>query len=418
VTRTSALRPLAIAAALGLAIVGCSNSSDSGSSEPSAAETSTQDAPGADSPPPVPEPFDGTLEAFYEVPDPLPPGEPGDLLRVMAIDPGTGAADAAETSVRVLYRSVDGAGRDRAVSGIVTVPDGPAPDGGWPVLSWAHGTSGLAAPCALSRAAITAPALAPGVVRVATDYIGLGPVGELHPYLSRASEGRSVIDGVRAARHLLGDDEVSARWISAGHSQGGHGAQSAHELAEEHAPELDLLGTVSYAPAAMFAESYGGIDDIVSPIVTMMGVHGLATEHPEVDLAAIVTPEALAVTDVIETACADEVIAALLEVGVDRFWVDDPRTTEPAASIMAANDVGNVAVDAPLLLVSGTADQRVVIERTRALFDRLCDTGQQTELQVVEGATHDDVIARTSSDVAAWMADRLAGAAAGDDCGP
>ena len=42
-------------------------------------------------------------------------------------------------------------GKTVAVSGTVAVPKGKAPKGGWPVITWAHGTVGIADACAPSR---------------------------------------------------------------------------------------------------------------------------------------------------------------------------------------------------------------------------------------------------------------------------
>ena len=53
---------------------------------------------------------------------------------------------------------------------------------------------------------------------VATDYEGLGTPGD-HPYLIGASQGRAVLDIVRAARQL--DPDLSDQVMTAGHSQGG-----------------------------------------------------------------------------------------------------------------------------------------------------------------------------------------------------
>ena len=82
---------------------------------------------------------------------------------------------------------------------MLTYPNATPPAGGWPVLSWANGTVGMAPQCAPSRAGRTVSTLGIAGVGVQTDYVGLGPVGETHPYLSRPSEGFSVIDAVRAA---------------------------------------------------------------------------------------------------------------------------------------------------------------------------------------------------------------------------
>jgi fermentation-respiration switch protein FrsA (DUF1100 family) len=395
-------RPTLVLAALALAVTGVTGAV--GAAEPALAREAATS-------PPEPERFTGSVDEFYAVPDPLPPGDPGELIRVQDVASGGGS-----TTVRVMYHSRDARDRDRAVTGIVTYPDRPAPPGGWPVVSLANGTVGLASPCALSRLGRPAPTFGVTGVGVVSDYIGLGPVGETHPYLSRPSEGHSVIDAVRAARNLT-ETGAGKRWLAIGHSQGGHGALAAHELAHSYAPELHLLGTVSLAPAAMFDRTYGGIDDIVSRIVTTLGLYGGATEHPEIDPDDYVGPQVAAVAaDVFPDQCLDAIVAALAPIPADAYFTHDPRTTEPARSIILANDVGNVAAHDPVLLVSGTADQRVVIDRARDLFDRLCATGQVTEYTEYPGATHDDIVPRAGGQITRWMADRLARARPVDSC--
>lgn len=360
--------------------------------------------------------FAGSVDDFYVLPVPLPSGRPGELIRTQP-HPADRADPAGATSTRIMYHSVDSAGRDRAVTGTVTVPAGEAPEGGWPVLTVAPGTVGLASSCAQSRLGV--PVFDPGlpVVRVMTDYIGMGPVGETMPYLSRASEGHSVLDAARAARHLVGDD-ASAELAIFGHSQGGHGAQSAHELAADYAPELDVVGTVSVAPAAMFDRTYGGVDDIVSRIVSTMSIYGLATEQPGIDPASYLSPEAAAAMAAVkDSACLDAVIEALVPFAAAApYWAVDPFATEPARSILAANDVGNVATPAPLLLIGGTADERVVEERVRDLFARLCATGQRTGFVMLDGANHGTEVPRATPQIADWFRARLAGEPAVDDC--
>ena len=44
----------------------------------------------------------------------------------------------------ILYRSTGADGKATAVSGAVAIPKGKAPKGGWPVITWAHGTTGIA----------------------------------------------------------------------------------------------------------------------------------------------------------------------------------------------------------------------------------------------------------------------------------
>jgi len=393
-------------------LAGCSD-------DPAPASSSTTKTPGstagtsrsAASSGPVKE-FKGTDAAFYVPPDPLTPGAPGELIRKMTTSDANG-----QVTVKIMYHSRDAQDRDRPVTGLVTYPKAKGPADGWPIIATAPGTVGVDAHCGLSHTAEDAPDWGITGVRVMTDYIGLGPVGEpLHPYLSRPSEGHSVIDGVRAARNLPGVD-AGDRWFSVGHSQGGHGSLSASELAADYAPELNLMGTVALAPAAMLDKVYGGIDPIVTSVLTAMSLYGGAGEHPEIKVSDYVTPEMAKASAVFRTGCLDEITNELVPLVLDgKMFAADPRTTEPAQSLLLQNDVGNVAVDAPLFLASGTADERVAIQRSRDLFDRLCQTGQVTELHIVEGADHGSIIPETAADVKAFLQARLDGTEPHDSC--
>src|SRR5262249_45178865 len=156
-----------------------------------------------------------------------------------------------------------------------------------------NGTVGLSSPCALSRNGNPAPTFGVQGVGVESDYIGMGPVGETHPYLSRPSEGHSMIDGVRAARNIP-EAHAGDRWLAVGHSRGGHGGLSTKELGAGSAPELPPPGPISLAPGAMFDRTYGPIDEIVARIVEVMGLYGGASEHPEIDPNDYVGPQTAA----------------------------------------------------------------------------------------------------------------------------
>ncbi|MBD0323785.1 MAG: hypothetical protein ICV72_10420, partial [Aldersonia sp.] len=101
-------------------------------------------------------------------------------------------------------------------SGAVYVPDGMPPQGGWPVVSWAHGTVGMGDQCAPSNyksterdSAYLAHWMQQGYAVVATDYVGLGNPG-VHPYLDGPAAARSVVDMVRAARTQV--PQLSSEW--------------------------------------------------------------------------------------------------------------------------------------------------------------------------------------------------------------
>lgn len=197
--------------------------------------------------PPVP--GDGGVSAFYAWNQEL-PAAPGTLLRREPLPDNLALSDAAR-GLRVLYTSTNGIDRKSpiAVSGSIYFPRKPAPAGGWPVIAWAHGTTGTADVCAPSwmprspRDTDYLNAwLAQGYAVVASDYQGLGTPGG-HPWMTVRPEGWSVLDGVRAA--LGAFPELANSVVLVGQSQGSHAALSAAGLAATYAPTLRIRGTVA-----------------------------------------------------------------------------------------------------------------------------------------------------------------------------
>src|SRR5262252_4651888 len=107
---------------------------------------------------------------------------PGDLLAQELV---TNYSLPVGSAVRIAYHSRDAAGRDVPATAAVLVPPGKAPPGGWPVIAWGHGTSGVARQCAPSLMKDVyygdeglKQMLEGGFAVVATDYHGLGGPGE------------------------------------------------------------------------------------------------------------------------------------------------------------------------------------------------------------------------------------------------
>lgn len=153
---------------------------------------------------------------------------------------------------RVWYQGIGYDGTGRIVSGSVFVPEGEPPADGWTVISYAHGTTGLADHTAPSIAGLSRPEsrhvagwLAAGHCVTVTDYEGLASPGP-HPYFNGEAAADDVVDIVRAARGL--GHRLDPRWVAVGFSQGGHAALFAGLMATKYAPDLDFRGTVALAP--------------------------------------------------------------------------------------------------------------------------------------------------------------------------
>jgi Secretory lipase len=381
-----------------------------------------------------PEEYGG--EDFYAVPDPLPDGEHGDLLRYQAVDP---QPEGEAEWWRVMYLSESLQGEPIAVTGMVGVPDGPAPQGGRPMVSVGNGTTGIADTCAPSRFSpeldstyrrIGLPSMLEwfgsewvgafaeaGYVVAVTDYEGLGTPG-IHPWPVGESEGRSVLDAARAARQLPSADagERIALW---GYSQGGHAVLWANQLAEDWAPELDLVGTVAGAPAAEFPSIFvglAGVPELNDRFVLL--VAGFAAAYPEADPSLVLTDAGMAVLEGARTsdACAYDGADLSLAEGrpVAREGFAD---VEPWASLIAANEPGTVATDSPVLVAYSGADDTTPVPFMDALGDRLCRLGQPAEIVVYDrGESHVAAVDDTVADGLAWIEARMAGDPAETTC--
>ena len=211
---------------------------------------------------------------FYYPTKALPSGH-GKLIWQRKAGGSVPLKSAASTKL-VLYTSKSPSGKTVAVSGSVSIPKGKAPKGGWPIISYGHGTTGIADKCAPSRnkagsvadgyISYTDPImnqwLRAGYAVARTDYQGLGTKGD-HPFLVGKASGRGVLDIVRASRQL--GYKISNKYLIAGHSQGGHAALFAAGQASKWTPELKLRGTVAYAPASHFKTQAQFLPALTSP---------------------------------------------------------------------------------------------------------------------------------------------------------
>jgi dipeptidyl aminopeptidase/acylaminoacyl peptidase len=150
-----------------------------------------------------------------------------------------------------MYLSTNINGEAIAVTGLILIPNGTAPSGGWPIITWAHGTTGIADACAPSLKPAEFVTMANGLLDagylvVATDYEGLGTPGR-HPYIVGESEARGTLDIVRVAQNFP-NANASKRYAIWGHSQGGHAAMFAGHIAKTYAPEIELVADVAGAP--------------------------------------------------------------------------------------------------------------------------------------------------------------------------
>lgn len=341
--------------------------------------------------------------------------------------PIPGAPDHA-AAYRILYRSTGLHGEPISVSGMVIVPAGPAPAHGRPIVAWAHPTSGVADICAPSEAQDFFRTvqglrlmLERGYIVTATDYQGLGTPG-VHPYLVGISEGRSVLDSVRAARQVPNAD-AGSRFAIWGHSQGGHAALFAGLLAGSYAPELKLVGVAAAAPATDLRTLMS--DDLGTSggnNITAMTLWSWARVY-HAPITSAVKPEALPVIDTLAGECIERWFDVFRRLKPTRaldkgfLLADDLASLEPWRHLLAINSPGPLPRSIPVFLAQGTTDKVVRPDVTLAYAKRLCRHGNKVVFDPLPNVGHLFAAHDSSKAAIGWIADCFAGKSAPTDCG-
>jgi pimeloyl-ACP methyl ester carboxylesterase len=393
---------LLVGVALASITAACSSSAKTGAP----ATSTTPTTPVSQAPLPAPK----GLPAFYSVPQPL-PDTPGKLLKSAAVPvPGMHG-----TMYRVMYVSHTVKDEPAAVTGLIAIPNGTPPAGGFPVVSWAHGTDGQADQCAPSldpgaNVGLANLLLDHGWVVTATDYQGEGTPG-LHPYIAGIAAARNTVDIVRAARDLP-SAHASDRYVVWGHSQGGHTAMFALELGKDYAKELKLEGVVAGAPPSQFAALYAYLKGSPFRHYLLMAAGGLNKAYgDEAPLDAVLTPAGVKLTEVLEKGCSGYVAEQVADVDIDSIVKADPFSVPSWKKVLMANDPQNFATTSPvgLLIIQGGSDEQIPPVSTQLLATHLCEIGQNLERWIYPGQSHSGVIGPSSGDMIHWITDRFEG---------
>jgi pimeloyl-ACP methyl ester carboxylesterase len=339
----------------------------------------------------------------------------GEIMRAIEI-----RAAAGMRAWFVIYGSTGLDGEPVAVSGMILAPE-EAPSGdGYPVVAWAHPTTGVADGCAPSKAGVDGiPAevqglVAQGYVVAATDYEGLGTDG-VHPYLVGISEGRSVLDSIRATQHLV-RAHAGTEAVVIGLSQGGHAALWSAELAPAYAPGLTLLGALAGSPPtdlaawdtwAFHQAAAGSLDPAAAPLL-LFGVWNGIYDAPLSFLTNEGRQSALAGREGCEP------------TRINRSpYVRDPAEIAEWSRLLARNSPGGTLTGVPIRVVSPRGDQAVQYDSQVAGVEAMCEIGDTVELVSIDG-NHDDSVSPPAAwaDVTAWITDRFAGADPLTTCSP
>ncbi|MEZ0049233.1 acetyl esterase/lipase [Mycobacterium sp. MAA66] len=347
---------------------------------------------------------------------------PGALIRTVPLNPAL-SVKGAKAAYRILYSTTDQHNSPAVSTAAVFVPNGPAPEKGWPVIAWAHGTVGLGDDCTPSAQPRSARDneylshwLDQGYVVVGSDYTGLGTPG-LMSYLNSVATAHAIIDSVIAAHHM--DLPLSPKWALVGQSQGGAAAVASARWATEFSQGtgLDYRGVVATGTPA-------NIDNVVitagpdmalppelGPIASAYTAYILAGfREIRPDVNDVLTQVGLDAAQKAETLCTAALSAALTDVTPEQFF------TAPLASLPgikeALHDFMGTPVsgyDRPIFLGVGLKDRDVPPSSTLKFADQLKANGQRVTLKIYPDDDHSSAVLASMADSTPFLRAQFTG---------
>lgn len=363
---------------------------------------------------------DTVLSDFYTLPDEL-PANPGVLIGQETLE-GSAALINAGDNIRLLYSSTEGIGGEarNAVSGALYLPEGVAPEGGWPLLVWSHGTVGIGDICAPSFAgrgerdrAYLNPWLEQGFAIAASDYQGLGMLGT-HPYMDARTMAYNNLDIIRAVQSV--DFPVSDKVVIAGQSQGATGVIATAGYAEEYASNVELAGVMAtgipYFSSSVVWDLVANSDpDAVTASLPLSLYMLTLAEMIDADfrLDDVVSDKAKPVTDQIGQSCVFDYIGITKKAGLSPRTTFTSRIELPMMKAFRRMQFPKLDFKTPLFTGSGTADKITPFAMQQEFIVDACDAGATLISSTYEGANHNQGLLQSTDSAMAFAKTVLSG---------
>lgn len=359
------------------------------------------------------------LTDFYNTPQSFATtGQPGDLIRSMKFE-GYRLPKGVEAT-RILYGTTTSQGDLVACSGVVLVPEGEAPEGGWPIIAWAHGTSGVTRRCAPSLMAecfadYGAPCIYAenGYAVVATDYVGLGTDYPVH-YMDRISNGWDVINGVMAARKAV--PALARKWVAVGHSAGAHAMRGVVEI-EADIDDSSFMGVVAVS----------GLGDSRTPMVVLSEeaaylaiyiAEAVKARYPAFNQSEILKEKGLELLETLKTACSGPGTPLPKEppIRVSEVLVEDWHLNPYIDKYFKLDETKQEKYRGPVLVINGEEEPARTLSNDIEATKHMCEQGVDVQLNIIKEANHFTVLRASIKEQLAWIADRFAGREIPNNC--
>ena len=338
-------------------------------------------------------------------------GKPGDLIRSEKFDgyvvpPGV-------TATRILYGTKTSKGDVAVSSGVVLIPPGEAPKGGWPVIAWAHGTSGANRKCAISLTAmgfamyrIPNAHLKNGYAVVATDYAGLGSDSAV-AYMDRIGNAWDVIYSVKAAQKAV--PSLGRRWLAIGHSAGAHTMGGVAEL-QADINDPSYLGIVSLSGLGNARDPMVFISKD-NPVLAFFICVSVKARYPAFEYTDVLTDKGLELFEQVKSKCQGPGFGPpgpspiKGSEALKKDWDLNPYIDK----YFKMDESGQERYKGPALVLIGEMETPHTMKNDPAVAKRMCQQEVDVLLKIISGANHVSLLGLAIEDQTKWIADRFAG---------
>lgn len=350
---------------------------------------------------------------------------PGTLLRSWKGKGGQPLPDAAENYF-VNYTSTSVNGKVTTVSGQVAVPAGPVPAGGYPVIGWAPGTTGMGPRCAPSNFPSHIASLNEWVKRgyavLRTDYEGWGDNAR-RPLLNQRSNADATVNLVVAARAL--SDKLGRAWMVMGHSEGGGAALWAAAMGPEAAKGCELKGAIALAPVGpgvlnLISDLANGTDTraafpLIAPEVAAYlaaaTVLGAQASDPAINIDKLVTADFRPFVEASRTTCISDPLPKLSLPKAGQYLKPGSSYTR-LETFLREQDASSQTLKLPVFVGQAGSDNFTPTPATTDQMVRaLKSRGASIKLETYPGKNHGEVVAASLKDALAFAGDVFAGRA-------
>jgi hypothetical protein len=321
-------------------------------------------------------------------------------------------------AARITYISTSDNDRHLKVTGTVFVPKGNPPAGGWKTVALGHPATGIQPECAPSLSP-TLLGLLPTVIALinagylvtVSDYQGLGLRDSDHPFLDSTTEGRNLIDSVRAARDLV--PAVSDTFAVWGEGQGGQAAWAANELVFDYNGKTRMVGAVAQAPTAaldwLADAAAAGTLTHDQQLMLQQYLASLKRDYDDFNVDAYRHGVVKENWDVLSACWGDAVrdrARVVGQIGPDDLRPYSADATEALRGYLQKTSLPQAPTESPMLVVPDDGGGLIPWPQTAAALARACAMGDVIQVGAPQG-----------EDVVSWINDRFNAVPPRNDCG-